>query len=142
MQAFGDETQKSPPGGVAPHICCAGAMDAIQFYKHAFGAEEVFRTMHEDGKRVMYCHLRTNGGSFMIHDDFPEFRDGADAPEPQGVIIHLQVDNADTWWDRAVAAGAQASMPLQDQPWGDRYGHLKDRWGHIWSLASPVGKNR
>ena len=138
MQGFGDETRKSPPGGVAPHIMCANGMKAIAFYKEAFGAEEIFRSMHDDGKRVMYCHLRLNDGSFMIHDEFPEYSGGKTAPKPSGTILHLQVDDVEAWWARACKAGAVPVMPLADQPWGDLYGHLTDPFGHVWSLASPI----
>ncbi len=138
MSSFGDESRKSPPGGVAAHITCKNAMEAIAFYKAAFGAVEVFRNMHEDGERVMYARLEVNGGSFMLHDDFPEFRGGAPAPEPAGVMLHLQVDDADAWYERAVSAGAEASYPLADQFWGDRYGHVKDPYGHTWSIGAPI----
>ena len=140
MTTFGDESRKSPPGGVAPHITCKGAMDAIAFYKNAFGAEEIFRSMHEDGERVMYARLEINGGTFMLHDDFPEFRGGAAAPAPAGVMLHLQVDDADAWYERAISAGGEASYPLADQFWGDRYGHVKDPWGHTWSIGAPIKK--
>lgn len=140
MQMIGDPDKKSPPDGIAPHITCAGAEEAIAFYTEAFGAQEVFRSMHDDGVRIMYAHLRMNGGSFMLHDDFPEYRGEGEMLKPQGVILHLQVDDVEIWWQRAISAGAEVVAPLEDQMWGDRYGHLKDKWGHTWSLASPSKK--
>ena len=139
MQSFGDETRKSPDGGVAPHLTVVGGLDAITFYTQAFGAKEIYRQMAEDGKRVRYARLEINGGSVMLHDDFPEMRKpGEELRSPAGVILHLQVDDADAWFERAVKAGATASYPLQDMFWGDRYGHVTDPYGHTWSIASPL----
>jgi PhnB protein len=85
----------------------------------------------------MHAHLKVNGSSLMMHDDFPE-HGGGPATEPAGVMLHLQVDDADAWWSRAVAAGASVTMELADQFWGDRYGQLKDPFGHRWSIGAPV----
>ena len=60
------------------------------------------------------------------------------AGPPAGTVLHLQVDDADAWFDRAVAAGASARMPLQDMFWGDRYGNVGDPFGHVWSIATPI----
>lgn len=75
-----------------------------------------------------------------MSDDFPECRGGGEAPPPQGVTIDLQVDDADEWWKRAVDAGATIDMPLADQFWGDRYGQVRDPFGHTWSIACPIRK--
>ena len=88
----------------------------------------------------MHARIRVNGQAILMSDDFPEFHGGAAAPAPAGVMIHLEVDHADTWWQRAVEAGAKIKMPLQDMFWGDRYGQLEDPFGHTWSIASPVKK--
>jgi PhnB protein len=76
----------------------------------------------------------------MLSDDFPEYRGGQPAPAPASVTLHLQVDDADRWWNRAVEAGAAVTMPIADQFWGDRYGHLKDPFGHSWSIGAPIRK--
>lgn len=68
---------------------------------------------------------------------FTEWR-GYDEPEPKGVGLHLQVDDADAWAERAVAAGATITMPVDNQFWGDRYGQLTDPFGHLWSIGSPI----
>jgi uncharacterized glyoxalase superfamily protein PhnB len=73
--------------GVVPHLTTAGATKAIDFYRQAFGAEEIGRHMADDGKRVLHAHLRVNGGDLFLHDDFPEYRGGAPAPEPAFICM-------------------------------------------------------
>ncbi len=134
-----DHTQQGPTGGVAPHLTIPsrGGQAAVEFYQRAFGAE-VLRTMPaEDGERLMHAHLRINGASIMLHDEFPEMTGEQDI-QPKGVVLHLQVDDADEWWNRAIIAGSVPVHPLADQFWGDRYGQLKDPFGHCWSIGSPI----
>jgi PhnB protein len=134
-----DESTR-PTGGVTPHLTIKGgrASDAAAFYARAFGAKEIFRHPADDGKRLMHCHMSLNGGSLMMADDFPEYRGGAAAPDPTGVVLHLQVDDADKLWAQAIAAGAVETMALADQFWGDRYGQVRDPFGHSWSIASTL----
>ena len=134
------EPSSAIPVGVYPYLTVKGGAAAIQFYKRAFGAVEEFRNVADDGKRIMHARIRINGAAILLSDDFPEFHGGADSPPPQGVTIHLEVDDADKWWKRAVDAGAEIKMPLADQFWGDRYGQLRDPFGHSWSIAAPVRK--
>ena len=129
-----------PKHGITPHLTirdgrCA---EAIGFYEAAFGAEERSRQAEVDGNRLMHAALIINGDFLLMHDDFPEYRGGAPAPEPASAVLHLAVDDADAWWARAVAAGAEVTMPLEDQFWGDRYGHLKDPYGYTWSIGAPI----
>jgi PhnB protein len=133
--------QQGPITGITPHLGIADgrAAEAIDFYVKAFGAEEAMRMPADDGKRLMHAHVRINGGSLMMHDDFPEYTGGPMAA-PSGVTLHLQVDDADRWFGRATAAGATVVMPLGDQFWGDRYGVVKDPFGHSWSIGSPIAK--
>jgi len=123
--------------GVTPHINIRDrrAAEAIDFYKRAFGAEEQSRHPGEDG-RLMHAHLNINGGALMMHDDFPEH--SGPAPAPAGTVLHLEVDDADKWWDRALQAGAQVKFPIGNQFWGARYGQVSDPFGHTWSIAGPV----
>jgi PhnB protein len=125
-------------GGVIPHLTIreGRGQDAVEFYRAAFGAEEAMRHLAEDGKRIMHSHLLINGGHVLLNDDFPEWTGGIAVPA--GVTIHLQVDDSDAWWERAVAAGAIVRMPLADQFWGDRYGQIVDPFGHTWSIGTPV----
>jgi len=128
------------PVGVYPYLTVKGGKAALDFYTRAFGAVEEFRSYGEDGERLMHARFRVNGMAILLSDDFPEFRGGVEAPAPAGVTMHLQVDDADRWWKRAVDAGAEIRMPLGDQFWGDRYGQLKDPFGHSWSIGMPIRK--
>ena len=128
-----------PPGGVIPYLSIPsrGGQAAVEFYQVAFGAEELFRNLADDGERLMHSRLVINGGLVMLSDEFPEYGNEADVV-PKGVALHLQVDDADEWWNRALLAGAVPVMPLADQFWGDRYGRLMDPFGHCWSIAAPI----
>ena len=130
---------QGPTSGLTPHLAIADkrASEAIDFYKQAFAATELVRMPAEDGVRLMHAHLTVNGASLMMHDEFPEYVDNESSP-PNGVTLHLQVDDADVWFDRAVAAGASVVMPLENMFWGDRYGQIKDPFGHTWSIATPI----
>lgn len=132
------EPTSAIPVGVYPYLTVKGGKAALDFYTKAFGATEEYRTYGEDNERIMHARFRVNGATILISDDFPEYRGGAEAPPPVGVTIHLEVDDADAWWKRAVDAGATITMPLADQFWGDRYGQLKDPFGHSWSIGAPV----
>lgn len=132
----------APATGLTPHITIRDnrAAEAIDFYARAFGATEKLRVPADDKKRLMHAHLTINGASLMLHDDFPEYRGGAAEPAPVGMVLHLQVDDADTWFDRATGAGAEVVMPVGDQFWGDRYGQVRDPFGHLWSIGCPIRK--
>ncbi|RZK02447.1 MAG: VOC family protein [Novosphingobium sp.] len=123
---------------LAPHLVCAGAADAIEFYKQAFGAEEMMRLAGPDGK-LMHGAITINGAMVMLVDEMKEM--GALDPNSLGgtpVTLHLSVANADAAIDRAAQAGASVVMPATDMFWGDRYGQVKDPWGHVWSIAHPL----
>lgn len=128
-----------PSGGVIPYLTIPsrGGQAAVEFYRAAFGAEELFRNLADDGERLMHSRLVINGGLVMLSDEFPEYGPPADVV-PTGVAMHLQVDDADEWWNRAIRVGGVPLMPLADQFWGDRYGRLMDPFGHTWSIAAPI----
>ncbi|MBV8071926.1 MAG: VOC family protein [Acidobacteriaceae bacterium] len=136
------DVNNPPASGLSPHIFVSNADSAIDFYKRAFGAHELGRHPAPDGKRIMHASLAVNGATLMLCDDFPEFRGGQrSTPEALGgspVVLHLQVQDADSFFNRAVQAGATVVMPLQDQFWGDRYGQIKDPFGHTWSIGAKV----
>jgi PhnB protein len=125
-----------------PYLSVGDAAAAIDFYQRAFGAEALSRNTTPDGTKIMHAALQfPGGGTLMLSDDFPEYNGGQGrTPEAFGgspVTLHLTLDNADPVWAAAVAAGATVTMPLADQFWGDRYGRLRDPFGHEWSLSSP-----
>jgi uncharacterized glyoxalase superfamily protein PhnB len=124
---------------VTPHLVVRGAAQAIEFYKKAFGAKELRRSPGPDGKSIMHAEMQIGDSRVFLNDEFPAMG----ALSPQGlngtpVTIHLYVEDADTLYSQAVKAGAQATMPLADQFWGDRYGMVTDPFGHHWSIASHI----
>ena len=123
---------------VTPHLVCAGAADAIEFYKQAFGAVEVVRMADPEGK-LMHAMVTINGSSVLLVDEYKDF--GAVSPKTLGgspVTIHLTVPDVDAYVARAVEAGSVVTMPVEDQFWGDRYGVIQDPFGHNWSIATSL----
>jgi len=124
---------------VTPYLVVSNGEHAIEFYKKAFGAVEQYRMPAPDG-RLMHASLTINGSTVMLSDEFPE-HGGNRGPDMVGsttVSIHLHVPSADKAFERAVAAGATVIMPLADMFWGDRFGKLRDPFGHEWSIAHHV----
>jgi uncharacterized glyoxalase superfamily protein PhnB len=125
------------PTFIAPHLVCANAADAIEFYKKAFGAVEKMRMAGPDGKSIMHACVEITGAPVFLVDENPQW--GALSPKALNgspVTIHLQVSDVDALYDSAVKAGATAAMPPADMFWGDRYGVLVDPFGHKWSIAT------
>ena len=123
---------------ITPHLVCAGAADAIEFYKKAFRAVEEARLPGPNG-RLMHALIRIEGSAVMLVDEMPEW--GALGPKSlkgSPVTIHIYVENVDAFVKRAVDAGAKVTMPVEDMFWGDRYGKLEDPFGHHWSVATHV----
>lgn len=112
------------------------ATKAIELYKKVFGAREISRALSPDGKLVMHAHLQIGGSALFLADNFPDM--GAQTPASPGikVVLNLYVNDADAVFDRAVKAGAEVIMPLADMFWGDRYGQVRDPFGHIWAIAT------
>ncbi len=127
-----------PTTGVTPFLAISGGrgQEALALYERAFQAKVIERNLAQDGERLMQASLKVNGGWIMLSDDFPEH--GFTAQPPASVTLHLQVDDADRWYNRAVEAGCTVKMPIADQFWGDRYGQLTDPFGHGWSFGSPL----
>jgi PhnB protein len=128
-----------PTTGVTPFLAIRGgrAEEALAFYERVFLAKVIERNVAQDGRRLMQASLKLNGGWVMLSDEFPEH--GFTAAPPQSVTLHLQVDDADAWFTRAVEAGCAVKMAIADQFWGDRYGAVIDPFGHSWSIGSPLG---
>lgn len=127
-----------PPGfhTLTPHIVVTDGAAAIEFYKHAFGAQENSRLMTPDGKLLMHAQLTIGNSVIMLASEFPP---QALSPKSRGgtsVFLHLYVPDSDAAFDRAVKAGGIIRMPVSDTFWGDRYGVVEDPFGHQWSIAS------
>ena len=121
---------------LTPYMTVRDAARAIDFYKQAFGATERGVMKGPDGK-IMHAELMIGDSIVMLADEFPDY--GALSPESVGgtaMGLHIYVNNVDDAFARAVKAGAQVEMPVMDQFWGDRYGKLKDPFGHKWSIAT------
>lgn len=130
-----------PPGfnTLTPHLVVRNAAEAIDFYKRAFGAEERFRMMGPDGKTVAHAEVTIGNSVLMLCDEYPQGT--CRAPQSLGgssVVLHVYVNDADALFKRACDAGATPTMPVQDTFWGDRYGRLRDPFGHEWSIATHV----
>jgi PhnB protein len=123
---------------VTPYLIVKGAAKAIEFYKQAFGAKEIFRMPQPDGK-VSHAEIQIGDSRIMLADEFPErnFR----GPESLGgtpVMIHLYINDVDAVAKRAVAAGAKEIRPVQNQFYGDRSGMFADPFGHQWNISTHV----
>ena len=125
---------------ITPHLVIKGASEAIDFYKRAFGAEELSRMPMPtpDGRsRLGHAELKVGDSRLFLADEFPEY--GATGPNGHSpVTIHLYVTDADASFAQAVEAGATVSMPLADMFWGDRYGKLVDPFGHHWAISTHL----
>lgn len=124
---------------LTPYLTVRDANRAIEFYKKAFGAQERGGVAKGPDGKVMHAELKIGDSIIMLSDEFPEF--GSHAPDSgasSSMGLHVYVNNVDDAFDRAVKAGAKVEMPVADQFWGDRYGRLKDPFGHKWSIATHV----
>ncbi|AWV00390.1 VOC family protein [Burkholderia sp. JP2-270] len=121
---------------LTPHLICAGAVAAIDFYKRAFNASEQFRLAMPDGRLAHAC-LAIGDSTLMLVDEMPEHGAlGPKALKGTAVCLHLYVPDTDAAIAKAVAAGATVTIPAADMFWGDRYGQVEDPFGHRWSLAT------
>ncbi len=122
---------------ITPSITCKGAAKAIDFYKDVFHAKELSR-MTMPGNMIGHADLMIGDSHLMLNDEFPGM---AAAPSPNSlssVNLFVYTKNVDELFDRAVKAGCKVEMPLANQFWGDRYGKVRDPFGHQWGLAQHV----
>ena len=122
---------------VTPYLIIKGAADAIEFYKKAFGATELFRMDHEG--KVGHAEIKIGDSPIMLADESTEM--GYKSPTTLGgtpVSIMIYVDDVDTIFKQAIAAGGEQQKAVQDQFYGDRSGTLKDPFGHVWHVATHV----
>lgn len=121
---------------LTPHLTVKNADKALDFYQKALGAQVLHVSRIPDG-RVMHASLRIGDSMLMLNDDFPEFGSST-AGQSSNVTIHVNVDNVDDVFRKALDAGATEKMPVADQFWGDRYGQIVDPFGIRWSLGQHV----
>lgn len=127
-----------PAQGIVPYLCLEGAERAIEYYERAFGAKQARRELTPDGK-VLHCSLRIGPSAFMLAEAFP----GSPMTPPSrsgvtGVMVHLNLEDVDGFFARAVEHGATAIMPPADMFWGERYAMFRDPFGHVWSVSHPL----
>lgn len=124
---------------VTPYLTLKNTGAAIDFYKKAFGAEEMYRMPGPDGKSVMHAEMMIGNSAIMMGEECPDM--GIVSPltlNNSPVTIHLYVEDVDAAHKRAVGAGAESMMPPTNMFWGDRFAKLKDPFGHRWSIATHV----
>lgn len=123
---------------VTPYLIVREAAKAIDFYKKAFNASELFRMAEPSGK-VGHAELQIGDSRIMLADEHPEmgFR-GPASLGGAGVSIMLYVEDVDALTSQAVAAGAKVLRPVENQFYGDRMGTIEDPFGHVWSIGTHV----
>jgi PhnB protein len=120
---------------ITPYLIIDGAADALEYYKKAFGATELFRMEH--GGKIGHAEMKIGDSPFMLADEHPE--EGHRGPKALGgspVGIMIYVEDVDTIFKQAIDAGGSQVKPLQDQFYGDRSGSLTDPFGHVWTVAT------
>jgi len=124
-------------GNVVPYLCIRGAAKAIEYYKAAFGAE-VMSKMPMGDNLIGHADLRIGSARVYLADEMPGWGAVKSPTSLKGTSanIHLWVEDCDATFARALAAGAKVAMPLTDQFWGDRYGMVRDPFGHVWAISS------
>lgn len=123
---------------VTPYLIMKRAADALEFYKKAFGATELFRMAGPDGK-IGHAEFKIGDSHVMMADEHPDM--GHRGPESLGgtsVSLMVYLPNVNETFPRAIAAGATQVQPLKDQFYGDRSGSIRDPFGHVWTLATHV----
>jgi uncharacterized glyoxalase superfamily protein PhnB len=124
---------------ITPVLTVSNGAQAIEFYKKAFGAQELFRMTGPDGRSIAHSELKIGDSTFMLGDEAPER--GCRSPQSLSgtpVSFYLYVPDVDAAWKRAVSAGCTVTMPLSGMFWGDRCGQVSDPYGHRWTVASHV----
>jgi PhnB protein len=129
-----DNVKIIPEGyhSINPYLVVRNADKAIEFYKKAFGAEERFRMHGPDGKRIMHAELKIGDSVFMLTEESPDMK--ALSPESIGgspISLYIYVKDVDDVFNQAISEGATVLHPVKDQLYGDRFGYLKDPFGHV-----------
>jgi PhnB protein len=121
---------------ITPYLAVNNAGEAIDWYKQALGATEVFR--FEDGGKVAHAEIKIGDSIVMLSDEWREGGHLAPSKDGSPVSLMLYVDDVDTAFQRAIDAGAKEVRAVKDQFYGDRSGTLSDPFGHRWHLATHV----
>ena len=121
---------------ISPLLSVRRGAQALEFYKSAFGAVEKFRVDAPDGTVV--ATLAVNGAEFWVADESPEHQNFSPETLNGGTVrMILTIDDPDTAFDRAVAAGATVVQPMSNQ-YGWRLGRVIDPFGHHWEIGRPL----
>ncbi|MDX1511750.1 MAG: VOC family protein [Nitriliruptorales bacterium] len=124
---------------ITPHLVCSPCGEALDFYKRAFGAEQIGDVMTGPDGSVGHAEMRIGDSVFMLADEWPG--GPAQAPTTLGgstAVMFLYTEDVDTMWEQAIAAGAEEVIPLELQFYGDKSGRIRDPFGHTWGLAQHV----
>jgi len=127
-------------GAVTPQLVVSPCAEALEFYQRAFGAKIKGSIPGPDGL-LMHAEMSIGGAMIMLSDEMPPMagQPSRKSPKNAGTTtggVMLYVKDVDALFERAQAAGAKVTMPVEDQFWGDRFGQLEDPFGHLWSLAT------
>ncbi|QKD83963.1 VOC family protein [Thermoleptolyngbya sichuanensis A183] len=123
---------------VTPYLIVHDAAGAIAFYEQAFGATELMRLADPSGK-LAHAEIKIGNSPIMLSDEFPEMdHRSAQAIGGTPVSLMVYVEDVDSLFNRAIAAGATEIRPVENQFYGDRAGTLADPFGHVWTLATHV----
>jgi PhnB protein len=124
---------------ITPYLVVDGAVKAIDFYKKVFGATELMRMASPDGQRIGHAELKIGDSPIMLADEHPEMNiRGPQAIGGTPVSMMVYLEDVDTVFKRAVAAGGKELRPLADQFYGDRSGTFLDPFGHMWTVSTHV----
>lgn len=132
---------KPVPAGyhtLTPYLIVRDAARAIDFYKQAFGAQEIARMPGPDGKGIMHAEIKIGDSMVMLADEMAGMQKSPQTLGGTGTQLFLYVKDADAVFDRAVAMGAKPRMNPADMFWGDRFGQVEDPFGHQWDIATHI----
>ena len=137
--------RSGPPGApagmhsVTPQLTLRDSARAIDFYKQAFGAQEIMRMPTPDGRGIWHAELRIGDSVVYLSDEMPQGPTAAPSQTHKATgVVQLYVPDCDAVFQAAVQAGARVNMPLADMFWGDRYGNVVDPFGQVWGIATHV----
>jgi PhnB protein len=123
---------------ITPYLVVKGAVQALDFYKRALGASELFR-MEDPKGRIGHAELQIGNSRIMLADEHPELGHfGPQRPGGAAVSLLVYVDDVDRVFKQALAAGAKQRTAVANQFYGDRSGTLEDPYGHVWTLATHI----